>query len=66
MVDYGFEKLGLQRIEAYVGSANIPSLKIVSGLGMIQEGLLRAHFYRDGVYEDSVCFGLLKSEYVVG
>ena len=66
MVDYGFDKLNLQRIEAYVGSANIPSLKIVTGLGMIKEGLLRSHFYRDGVYEDSVCFGLLKSEYVAG
>lgn len=64
MLDYGFEQMGLQRIEAFIGTANEPSQKLVKRYGFKKEGVLRSHFFKNGKLEDSVCFGLLKDEYM--
>lgn len=61
IVQYGFEKMELIRIEALVGTQNIPSLKIIERLGFEKEGLMKQHYYRDGVMEDSIIFSLLKT-----
>ena len=63
LVDLGFSQLGLNRIEAFIGTNNIPSLKLVIGLGFTQEGILRQHYCHNGIIEDSVCFSLLRQEY---
>lgn len=63
VVDYGFEVMKLNRIEAFISPVNIPSQKLVIGLGFKQEGLLREHYCKDGKLDDSMIFGLLKSEY---
>ena len=63
IIDYGFEHMDLNRIEAYAGSANTASLKILRGAGFTEEGTLRSHFCRDGKMEDSVCFSILRNEY---
>ncbi|MCW3123659.1 MAG: alanine acetyltransferase [Flavipsychrobacter sp.] len=63
ILKYGFEHMDLNRVEAYVGRHNEPSLKIVKGHGFTQEGILREHFCKNDVIEDSVCFGLLLNEY---
>ena len=38
---FGFEKLGLQRIEIVVSRDNRPSLRVAEKLGAVREGLLR-------------------------
>ena len=63
IIAHGFEHMQLNRIEALVGPRNEPSLKLVRGLGFTEEGLLRAHYLKNGVYQDSVFFGLLRTEY---
>lgn len=63
VIDYGFTELKLHRIEALVGSTNIPSLKIMEQHHFVREGLLRQHYYNNGSYEDSVVFSKLASEY---
>lgn len=63
IIDYGFNKLNLHRIEALVGSNNIPSLKIIENHFFTKEGLLRKHYYVADKYEDSVLFSLLYEEY---
>ncbi len=63
IIRYGFEQMNLHRIEAFVGPANKPSLKLVKSLGFIKEGKLREHYHKDGRIEDSVVFSLLKKEY---
>jgi ribosomal-protein-alanine N-acetyltransferase len=60
---FGFDKMELNRIEAYIGPANEPSLRLVKGFGFTEEGRLRAHYTSGGKTEDSLCFGLLKSEF---
>ena len=60
---YGFNVLKLHRIEAMIGTANIASQKLVTHFHFKKEVLLKEHFYRNGKYEDSMVFALLKSEY---
>ncbi len=63
VIRFGFEEMGLNRIEAYAGITNEASLKIIRGFGFTEEGTLRDHFCYDGTMVDSICFGLLKREY---
>lgn len=63
VIQFGFNQLKLHRIEALVGSNNIPSLKIIENHHFIKEGLLRQHYYISGKYEDSVLYSKLSNEY---
>ena len=63
IVDYGFEAMKLNRIEAFVSPDNEPSKRLLQGLGFMEEGKLREHYYKDGCLHDSLIFGLLKKEY---
>ena len=63
VITHGFEKMGLNRVEAFIGPSNVPSLKLVRGFGFTEEGTLRSHYSKDGEMQDSVCFSLLKDEY---
>ena len=59
---YGFENVELHRIEALVGKSNQPSLRIMEKFGFQYEGLLREHFFINGVFEDSLMFSLLVND----
>ncbi len=63
IIKFGFEQMGLNRIEAFAGPKNVPSIKMLRTLGFTEEGRLREHYFKDNRMEDSVCFGLLRKEY---
>jgi len=63
IVKHGFEDMDLNRIEAFASPANIGSVKVLLAAGFIHEGLLRQHYCKNNVIEDSACFGLLRHEY---
>lgn len=63
ILDYGFNNMGLNRVEAYIGPGNIPSQKLVLGQGFKQEGVLKEHYNKDGNLQDSIVFGLLRKDY---
>ena len=60
---YGFEEMGLNRIQAIIDSANVRSIKLVERLGFKKEGILRQNSYFRGRFRDEVCFSLLKEEW---
>ena len=64
LVTYGFQDMNLNRIEACIASYNIASKRIVSRLGFQYEGLLRQHYNKHGVLEDSEIYALLKADYL--
>lgn len=64
VIQYGFNKLNLQRLEAVVGAQNIPSLRLMEKYNFIKEGLLRQYYFTGDKYEDSVLFSKLASEYI--
>ena len=60
---FGFNEMKLNRIEALVGTDNIPSIKIIENAGFKKEGLLRSHYKENNVITDSLIYSLLKTEY---
>ena len=62
-LEFGFQEMNLNRIEALIDENNLPSKKLLDYFGFVREGNLRGHYLVDGVFEDSVVFSLLKSEY---
>lgn len=63
IIRYGFTQMNLQRIEAFVGSGNIASLKLLDKFGFQKEGHLRNHYVKNDCVQDSLLFSLLKDEY---
>lgn len=63
ILDYGFQKLQINRMEAFIGPGNIASQKVVLRQGFKQEGVLKEHYNKDGDLQDSVLFALLKKDY---
>ncbi len=63
ILDYGFNEMGLNRVEALIGHFNEPSLKLVKHFGFVKEGVMREHYCKNGELQDSICFSLLKREY---
>jgi len=62
LLEYGFDALGLRRIEAEIDPENIASAKTLERLGFIKEGLLRQRWEVNGVVSDSALYGLLVSD----
>jgi RimJ/RimL family protein N-acetyltransferase len=62
-LDFGFDVLGLERIEADVDPRNLPSCRLAERLGFQREGLLRNRWRVGGEFADSVLYGLLRNEY---
>lgn len=53
----------LNRIEALIDENNIPSKKLLEHFGFNWEGVMRGHYLVNGIFEDSVLYSLLQSEY---
>jgi ribosomal-protein-alanine N-acetyltransferase len=62
IIDHGFYKMKLHRIEALVGPDNTPSLKLLATFGFKQEGVLREHYFVNNRFEDSILFSKLAGE----
>ena len=63
VIRYGFQHMGLNRVQAFTGSSNRASISVLLKLGFTVEGLHRKDFIFNGVVEDSICFGLLKDDF---
>jgi ribosomal-protein-serine acetyltransferase len=62
-IDFLFSKTDLNKIEIHFVTANERSAKVAERLGFKIEGIIRQSFLRNGVAEDLVITGLLKSEW---
>lgn len=60
---YGFESLGLNRVEALVMPGNEASRRLLARLGFVAEGTLREYAFFKGSFHDLICFSLLKRDY---
>ena len=60
---FGFEDLGLNRIEAYIDPDNIRSRYLLEKTGFYEEGYLKQCFYEKSQFVDAVLFSLLKEQY---
>lgn len=63
LVAFGFEELGLNRLDAVIDPRNAASAKVLQRLGFRHEGTLREHAAIRGELCDSALYGLLRSEW---
>ena len=63
VIDFGFERLRLNRIEVHYMPENIESARLAERLGMRREGILRSAVRCKGDYRDVVVASVLRSEY---
>lgn len=63
VAQYGFEKLGLQRIEIVVHKDNVPSLKVAQRLGAMREALLRNRVLLHGVPSEAYLHSLISADF---
>lgn len=59
---YGFDELGLDRIEAWIDPGNGASLRVAERVGFAREGLLRSFMPINGVRRDMLMYSLLPGE----
>lgn len=65
MLSYGYEVMGLNRIEALVQPTNVASLKLLTSFQFQQEGLLRQYQKIEEGFVDLYLYSLLKEEYEI-
>ncbi|QSG02616.1 GNAT family N-acetyltransferase [Natranaeroarchaeum sulfidigenes] len=63
IIEYGFQQLGLHRIEARVFEFNDASQALLESVGFVEEGVHRDAEFIDGVYQDVHWYGLLEGEW---
>ena len=66
MVQYGFERLNLHRIELGVLADHESAVRCYKKAGFKEEGRMRESHFREGEYKDGLRMGLLRSEYKPG
>ena len=62
VIVYGFDTTELHRIYAYTSTKNTPSRALLRKAGFREEGILRQHTSRDGVWDDTALMAILKSD----
>lgn len=62
-IDYCFDTLKLNRLEADIDPANAASARLLQKLGFSKEGVLRERWIVAGVVSDSWLYGLLAAEW---
>ncbi len=63
LINYGFNKLELNRLQLFAAVENHPSRAIPENLGFTKEGIIHEHERFGDVYVDHVLYRLLKSEW---
>ena len=62
MLNYAFNELGLNCINAIILEENIPSRKLCKGVGFTEEGILRKRVYKEGEFKNLVSVSILEGK----
>ncbi len=63
LLQWAFDALGLNRVQAEVDTRNAASARVLEKLGFLREGTLREDCIVDGVVSDSWVYGLIKGQW---
>lgn len=64
LLEHGFQRLNLHRIQCGTPSGNLAMCRLALSLGMTEEGRCRDTFFLEGEWHDLVLFGILHAEYL--
>jgi len=62
LAKFGFEHLGLQRVEIVVAEENLASARVAENCGAIREGTLRNRLFLHGANTDASLYSLIPSD----
>jgi RimJ/RimL family protein N-acetyltransferase len=62
VIAFGFDTLGLHRIQATAYPRNVGSWRVMEKAGMTYEGTLREFYVKNGVPEDARMYAVLRSD----
>ncbi|MCP4177693.1 MAG: GNAT family N-acetyltransferase [bacterium] len=65
VIDFGFNILGLHRLEATVSSHNKNSIKILNKMNFKQEAYFREDYFSNGKFFDSIIFSQLDKDILI-
>jgi len=60
---FGFEELGVNRVEADTSAENARSIRLLESLGFVREGCRREQYFDEGAFHDLYLYGLLRREW---
>lgn len=63
VLEFAFNTLRLNRLEAYVAPGNVASIRVLEKAGFEKEGLLRKLLYINGEWVDHFIYAVLSEEY---
>ena len=63
LIQFGFEEMGLNSIEAVIDPDNFGSEKVLLKTNFVKEGHFKEHTFFEGKFLDSVFYSLLKKNY---
>lgn len=63
LIDYGFEAMDLNRIEADIDPRNTASIHSIERQGFVREGYLRERWIVEGVVSDTTLYALLRGDW---
>jgi ribosomal-protein-alanine N-acetyltransferase len=63
LLDLGFERMGLNRVEAHTMPLNVASSRLLEKLGFRCEGIMRQREFFKGAYQDLALYSLLASDW---
>lgn len=64
LIQHGFEKMALNRIEATTDPENIRAVRLIERLGFSKEGVLRGKYFYKGRFHDDIIYSLLREEWM--
>lgn len=64
ILEYGFERLGLNRIYLFTEVENESAQKLFEKVGFIKEGIIRRDIFSHGKFVDRIAYGVLKEEWI--
>lgn len=64
ILKFAFEKLNMNKVYLRTSERFVEAINMYLKLGFVKEGVMREHYYTNGIYEDKIIYSLLKSEYI--
>jgi [ribosomal protein S5]-alanine N-acetyltransferase len=66
LTDWGFDTLGLERIELWIDVANPRSERVAERVGYLREGVLRSYWFKEDIRRDFGIWSMLQGEHARG
>lgn len=63
VLQYGFQEMNLNRIEAILDPANTSSVQLLENFDFVREGLLREYDFGQQGFDDVFMYSILKRDY---